>query len=72
VVIGEASNKLKRQCPLFTAAHPEVAWKSAYDTRNKLAHGYATIELEIVWQIVTKELPILRAQMQALLDSLQK
>jgi len=72
VVVGEASSKLVRQCPQFAAAHPEVRWRSAYDTRNRLAHGYATIEFNIVWEIVKKELPILRAQMQALLDSLQK
>jgi uncharacterized protein with HEPN domain len=72
VVIGEASSKLIRHCPQFTAAHPEVRWRSAYDTRNRLAHGYATIEFNIVWEIIKKELPALHAQMQALFGSLLK
>jgi uncharacterized protein with HEPN domain len=46
LVVGEASNRLTRQCPAFTAAHPEVAWKSAYDTRNLLVHGYTDIDLD--------------------------
>jgi uncharacterized protein with HEPN domain len=71
LVIGEASNRLARQCPEFSAAHPEVKWRSAYETRNKLVHGYATIDLDIVWKIVVKELKPLRAQMQALLDNLR-
>jgi uncharacterized protein with HEPN domain len=72
LVVGEASNRLTRQCPEFSAAHPEVAWKSSYDTRNRLVHGYATINPRIVWKIVVNELPPLRAQMQRLLDGFQK
>jgi uncharacterized protein with HEPN domain len=72
MVIGEACSKLLRQCPAFTASHPEVAWRSAYDTRNVLVHLYTDIDLEVVWKIVREELPLLRRQMQALLDSLQK
>ena len=47
MVIGEACSKLLRQCPAFTAAHPEVAWRSAYDTRNVLVHLYTDIDLEV-------------------------
>ena len=72
LVIGEASNRLMRHCPAFAAAHPEVAWRSAYDTRNVIVHLYTDIDLEVVWSIVEKELPTFRAQMQALLDNLQK
>ena len=72
LAIGEASNRLMRQCPGFTAAHPEVAFRSAYDTRNVLVHLYTDIDLEVVWRIVQKELPTLHAQMQAVLDGLQE
>ena len=72
LVIGEASNRLIRQCPKFTASHPEVAWKSAYDTRNQLVHGYTDIDLDVVWGIVVKELPAMRMQMQRLLDGLNE
>jgi uncharacterized protein with HEPN domain len=72
LVIVEASNRLMPHCPVFTRAHPEVAWRSAYDTRNVIVHLYTDIDLEVVWSIVEKELPTLRAQMQALLDNLKK
>jgi len=72
LVIGEASSRLIRQCPIFTAAHPEVAWKSAYDTRNQLVHGYTDVDLDVVWGIVLNELPTMRAQLQRLLDGLPK
>ena len=72
LVIGEASNRRMRQCPAFTRAHPEVAWRSAYDTRNVIAHGYTDINLEAVWSIVVEDLPGFRTRMQALLDSVQK
>jgi uncharacterized protein with HEPN domain len=72
LVVGEASNRLRRQCPVFTAANPEVAWKSAYDTRNLLVHGYTDIDLDVVWGIVVDELPNMREQMQRLLDGFRK
>jgi uncharacterized protein with HEPN domain len=58
MVVGEASNRLMRQCPAFAKAN--------------IARGYTDIDLEVVWSIVVDELPGFRNRMQTLLDSLRK
>ena len=39
--------------------------------RDKLIHGYATIELEIVWMTVEQELPALKPQIESIRDELE-
>lgn len=39
--------------------------------RNTIAHTYFEIDLEIIWSTATISLPILKPQIQSLLDLLQ-
>lgn len=39
------------------------------DTRNKIIHGYDTIEPVNIWAIVVNYLPILKAEVNQLLNS---
>jgi len=39
--------------------------------RNALAHGYFTVDLDIVWATVQSDLPGLKAQVNALLTQCQ-
>ncbi len=66
-VIGEAANNIQRVDPAFTAAHPEVPWAVMYAMRNRLTHGYDTVDLVVVWKVVERDLPALRAQIAAIL-----
>ena len=60
-IIGEAvkniSNKLKEE-------HKEVEWKKIAGTRDKIIHGYFGVDLEIVWNIIKDDLPVLEKKMQ--------
>ena len=38
------------------------------DTRNRIIHGYDTVSDEIIWGIVVKHLPILKTEIQILLN----
>jgi uncharacterized protein with HEPN domain len=49
-----------------TQQHPQVPWGFAYEMRNALAHGYFTVDLDIVWTTVTSDLPGLKAQLALL------
>lgn len=57
VILGEASTKVMDKYPEFAAAHPDVPWRSMRTMRNRIAHGYFDINLEIVWQTVKSALP---------------
>lgn len=67
-VIGEASGELVRRHPDFVAAHPQLAFLQAYRTRNRLSHGYETIDWEIVWNAATSDVPEFIVNVRSLLS----
>jgi uncharacterized protein with HEPN domain len=48
-------------------AHPEIPWKKIAGTRDRVIHGYFRVDLDIVWDIVEKELPLLKDKIASLL-----
>jgi len=51
------------ECPDFAAQHPEIPWKQMRGMRNRMAHGYFEIDLEIVWDTIQTSLPDLECQL---------
>ncbi len=49
-VIGEASHGISEE---FQEKNPEIPWQSITGMRNRLAHGYIDVDLDIIWTIVT-------------------
>lgn len=63
IVIGEAATRIADECTEFAAAHPEVPWKQMRGMRNRMAHGYFEINLDVVWDTVQLSLPELEQQL---------
>lgn len=57
IIIGEAATKIMNDHPEFIQAHPEVPWRNMRGMRNRIAHGYFDINLELVWETVQTALP---------------
>jgi uncharacterized protein with HEPN domain len=53
-VIGEAA---RRVSGAFTASHPEIPWENIVGMRHKVVHDYLGVDEDIVWQVVTEDLP---------------
>jgi uncharacterized protein with HEPN domain len=70
VVIGEAATKLSNDHPEFVQGHPEVPWKNMKGMRNRIAHGYFDINLDIVWDTVQTALPPLIERLTAIREEL--
>ena len=65
-VIGEATRHLiANQEGLPT----DISWSDIAGMRNILIHEYFGVDLAIIWQTVTKDLPALQAQLHLLLQS---
>lgn len=71
VIIGELSTRLTRDHTTFTAAHPLIPWTSMRGMRNRIAHGYFEINLDVVWDTVRIALPELHEQLSRILAESQ-
>lgn len=65
IIIGEAATKVMDGYAEFTQTQPEVPWRSMRNMRNRMAHGYFDINLDVVWATVQEWLPQLLQQLPA-------
>ncbi|KXB19098.1 HepT-like ribonuclease domain-containing protein [Xylella fastidiosa] len=65
IIIGEAVTKVMDRYAEFTQAHDQVPWRSMRGMRNRIAHGYFEINLDVVWDTVQSALPALLKQLAA-------
>jgi uncharacterized protein with HEPN domain len=59
MVIGEAATQLGQIAPALLAACPDVPWQSLRGMRNRIAHGYFEINLDLVWTTLQTAMPAL-------------
>jgi len=64
IILGEAANRIGQE---FQEEHPEIPWSSIIGTRNVIVHGYDQIKLQIVWDILTKDLPSLKNKLLSII-----
>jgi uncharacterized protein with HEPN domain len=67
-IIGEA---VKNISETLKNKHPEVLWKEIAGTRDKMIHHYFGVDISIVWNIISSDLPILKEQMLKIKQELQ-
>jgi len=67
-IIGEAATKLVKEHVEFVERHHEVPWRSMRGMRNRIAHGYFDIDLELVWQTSQTALPQLVEKLKIIRD----
>mgnify|MGYP000854734871 CR=1 FL=1 len=66
-IIGEAARHVTG--PTRELA-PGIAWQQIAGARDRIIHGYFDVDLDIVWDIVTGDLPPLIAELERLLTRL--
>ncbi len=64
-IIGEAANKVTDECQ---NEYPQIPWMEIIGMRNRLIHAYFDIDLDIVWQTVTKEIPEVIVELEKALN----
>ena len=60
-VLGEAASKVSEDT---RSACPEIPWAEITSMRNRLIHGYFDIDIDIVWNTASVELPALLADLR--------
>lgn len=55
-IVGEAAVKVTPDC---RKEHPQIPWDKIISMRNRLIHAYFDIDLNVLWQTVTEDIPSL-------------
>jgi uncharacterized protein with HEPN domain len=53
-IIGEAAKRLPDELRL---RYPDIPWKGMSGTRDRIIHGYDNVDLQIVWDVVKRDIP---------------
>ena len=64
-LIGELANGLSIE---FIKEYNKIPWKQIIGMRNRIVHGYDTIDLEIVWNTENESIPELKSYCKEILD----
>lgn len=68
-ILGEAANNLPDE---ITELHPDLPWAQMVGLRNFLIHEYSGVNPDIIWAIVSEDLPGLEEKIQSLLKELEQ
>lgn len=65
-IIGEAANGVSKE---FKDANTQIEWKQIIGMRNKLIYEYFGIRIEIVWETIKQDIPLLKTQIEQLISN---
>ena len=63
-IIGEAANRVSAD---YRTSHPSIPWAQIISLRNRLIHGYDSVDMDILWEIVSKDLPSLIGRLEIII-----
>jgi uncharacterized protein with HEPN domain len=58
-IIGEAANRIPEN---IRAQYSDIEWRKIIGLRNRIVHDYFSIDVEIVWEIVQRDLPLFKSK----------
>jgi uncharacterized protein with HEPN domain len=63
-IVGEAANRVLEG---DRENYKDIPWTDIIGLRNRLIHGYDSVDFDILWQIVTNDLPPLATVLRSIL-----
>ncbi len=63
-IVGEAAKRLP---PDLRQQYPGIPWKVMAGMRDRIVHGYDVVDLQIVWDVVKRDIPQVKPQIQKIL-----
>ena len=64
-ILGEASKRISEG---LKKKYPEVGWREISRTRDKIIHFYFGVDLSIVWDIITVDIPALKEKLKGIIE----
>lgn len=62
--VGEAASRVSAA---YRASHPEIPWRQITGIRHRIVHDYMNVDYDVIWVVVSQELPQLITDLQLLL-----
>ncbi len=53
-IVGESARRVSAE---GQALYPEIPWREAITTRNRVSRGYDTIDYALIWDTITVDFP---------------
>jgi len=63
-IIGEASKKIPED---IKKIYTDIEWKAIAGMRDRLIHDYFGVDYDIVWDVVTNKIPILKQKIERII-----
>jgi len=63
-IIGEAAKRLPEE---LRHRYPNIPWKGMAGMRDRIIHGYDNVDLQIVWDVVVRDIPHIKPQIELIL-----
>lgn len=67
-IMGEAINRILKKAPGFEIPNA----REIINTRNRIIHGYDSVETEFLWGLVIRHIPELKKDIQRLINECEK
>ena len=66
IIIGEASKKLSSE---FLEHHSDIPWRQIRGLRNIVVHEYDSMDISVIYEVVSEHIPSLLSEMEAVRDT---
>jgi len=63
-IIGEATKWLPMD---LRQQYPEIPWRGMAGMRDRIIHGYDIVDLQVVWDVVKRDVPQIKPRIQQIL-----
>jgi uncharacterized protein with HEPN domain len=63
-IIGEAVKRLPED---LYQRYPDIPWKGMAGMRDRIIHGYDNVDLQIVWDVVKRDIPQIKPKIELVL-----
>ena len=64
-IVGEAANRVSEETK---GVYAEIPWFQIVGLRNRLIHGYDAVDFDILWGVLSEELPALVASLEKIVE----